>query len=404
MSAPARKRLFHKRDEELDRYINLKLAALGQPVSRSTAGSDFLEIAGPLLRNYYQKDRQLGNWLCASDSRIQDFLDAYLSDVCPQGAARLPANTFVLDREGMGRVLSLPVTADSFSSPHLDSYRLPQGVLHNPRSDRRTTQGLFHIAEGGLPVPADKAAVPKQAFAALWAAALQPPEDLLTLPFTADQPEMARCFVSLLLRPLVCPAAGSEPAKTMEIRFIAPGSLVSNLDFVESIFGNGGDPYLPENDAGLDVSHWTGHTGCVVLAPHIVGIPKKQLGLPHVSEATERQRRDGMCWTDEAEPYNGGRAFKVVCRDARGVMVTVIADNYFGYCKKEVKTQISFAANLYGSCEEEHAGGALAFATYVLGTDFYGDRTVSLKAAAFEDAVNLLGDMIELQPDGLRGR
>ena len=39
----------------------------------------------------------------------------------------------------------------------------------------------------------------------------------------------------------------------MEIRFFAPGSLVSNLDFVESIFGNGGDPYLPENDAALDV-------------------------------------------------------------------------------------------------------------------------------------------------------
>ncbi len=151
---------------------------------------------------------------------------------------------------------------------------------------------------------------------------------------------------------------------------------------------------------GLDVSHWTGHTGCVVLAPHIVGIPKKALGLPHVSEATERQRRDGMCWTDEAEPYNGGRAFKLVCRDARGVMVTVIADNYFGYCKKEVKTQISFAANLYGSCEEEHAGGALAFATYVLGQDFYADRTVSLKVAAFADAVNLLGDLIELQPEG----
>ena len=69
--------------------------------------------------------------------------------------------------------------------------------------------------------------------------------------------------------------AGSEPAKTMEIRFFAPGSLVSNLDFVESIFGNGGDPYLPENDAGLDVSHWTGHTGCVVLAPHIVGLPQE---------------------------------------------------------------------------------------------------------------------------------
>jgi hypothetical protein len=400
MSARAPGHLFHKRDEELDRYINLKLAALGQPVSRSAAGSDFLEIAGPLLRNYYQKDRQLGNWLCASDSRIQDFLDAYLSDVCPQGAARLPGNTFVLDREGMARVLSLPVTSDAFSSPYVDSYRLVQGVLHNPRSDRRTTQGLFHIAEGGLPVPADKAALPKQAFAALWSAALRPPEDLLTLPFTADQEERARCFVSLLLRPLVCPAAGSEPEKTMEIRFIAPGSLVSNLDFVESIFGNGGDPYLPENDAGLDVGHWTGHTGCVVLAPHLVGIPKKTLGLPHASEATQRQRRDGMCWSDEAEPYNDGRAFKVACRDARGVMVTVIADNYFGYCKKEVKTQISFAANLYGSCEEEHAGGALAFATYILGQDFFGDRTVSLKAAAFPDAVALLGDLIEMQPEG----
>ena len=30
--------------------------------------------------------------------------------------------------------------------------------------------------------------------------------------------------------------------KRMEIRFFAPGSLVSNLDFVESIFGNAGDP------------------------------------------------------------------------------------------------------------------------------------------------------------------
>ncbi len=101
-----------------------------------------------------------------------------------------------------------------------------------------------------------------------------------------------RCFVSLLLRPLVCPATGRDPEKTMEIRFFAPGSLVSNLDFVESIFGNGGDPYLPENDAALDALHWTGHTGCVVLAPHLVGMKKKDLGLPHVSEATERQRRD----------------------------------------------------------------------------------------------------------------
>jgi len=66
-----------------------------------------------------------------------------------------------------------------------------------------------------------------------------------------------------------------------------------------------------------------------------------------------------MCWTDPAEPYNGGRAFKCTCRTAEGVILTVIADNYFGYCKKEVKTQISYSANLFGLAEEEHAGGAL---------------------------------------------
>jgi hypothetical protein len=62
-----------------------------------------------------------------------------------------------------------------------------------------------------------------------------------------------------------------------------------------------------------------------------------------------------MCWSDPAERYNGGKAFKVCARDERGVMVTIIADNYFGYCKKEVKTQISMSANLF----RRRRGGAL---------------------------------------------
>ncbi len=389
-----------QRDEELVRYIYLKLAALGHTVERSAGDLEFLEIVQPLLRNYHQKDQLLGGRLCPADGRIQTFLDSYLSDICPRGAARLPANTLVLDRAGLGRVLSLPFRGDHISSPYLDSYRVPQGVLHNPRSDRRTTLGLFHIVEGGLPVPADKAAVPKRAFAALWAAALSPPEELLALPFTAQQEHHVHSFVSLLLRPLVCPAAGGQPEKTMEIRFFAPGSLVSNLDFVERIFGNAGDPYLPENDAALDAMHWTGHTGCVVLAPHLAGIKKRELGLPHESEATERQRRDGMCWISPDEPYNDGRAFKATCRDQRGVMVTIIADNYYGYSKKEVKTQISFAANLYGLAEEEHAGGAMAFATYVLGQEFYAERAVSLRKAAYADAMRVLGGMVEQKSEG----
>ncbi len=352
------------------------------------------------MRNYYQKEQLLGYRLCPADSRIQAFLNSYLRDVLPDGAPRIPGHTFVLDRPGLARVMSLPPDQDTLASPYLHSYRLAQGVLHNPKSDRRTTQGVFHITEGGFPVPADKIAVPKRTFAALLSAALAPPPDVMALPFTATQREQVRLFVSLLLRPLVCPATGSAPAKTMETRFFAPASLVSNLDFVEGIFGNGGDPYLPENDAALDAMHWTGHTGCVILAPHILGMKKKDLGLPHYDEAAERQRTEGMCWRDPGEQYNNGGAFKLVCRDHRGVMVTIIADNYYGYCKKEVKTQISFAANLYGGCEEEHAGGAMAFPAYVLGPQFYAGRTVLTKQVKFTEAMHWLGDRVDIQPEG----
>src|SRR5882757_422582 len=108
-------------DEELFRYINLKLAALGHPVSRATAEPYFLELAGPLLRNYYQKDQLLGGQLCPADARIQAFLDSYVD-----GAAKLPGHTFVLDRPGLARVMSLPAFADSYTSPYLKSYRVPQ--------------------------------------------------------------------------------------------------------------------------------------------------------------------------------------------------------------------------------------------------------------------------------------
>jgi phosphoenolpyruvate carboxykinase (diphosphate) len=386
--------------EDLVRYINLKLAALGQPTSQATAEPYFLELAGPLLRNYHAKDQLLGAHLCPADRRIQAFLDDVLADVCPAGVPQLPPRTFVLDRTGLARVMSLPPREDRFSAPYLESYRVAQGVLHNPRSDRRTTQGIFHVVDRGLPVPADKIAVPPQTFAGLLARAFEPSPEVLRLPFTADQPDEARLWVSLLLRPLVAPAAASDPARTMEIRFFAPGSLVSNLDFVEGIFGNAGDPYLPEHDAALDGFYWTGHTGCIILAPHLVGVRKKDLGLPRYEQATERQRRDKMCWRDENESYNAGGAFKVTCRDRRGTMVTIIADSYYGYCKKEIKTQISFAANLFGLAEEEHAGGAIAFPSYVLGQDFYADRTVPLKSATFDGAMTLLGELVDRKPAG----
>jgi len=365
-------------DEEsrLKEFVNLKLAARGFAIVGNEEDYPFLDLGRSLIANFQETNRLLSDYLCPVDAAIDDFLRSYLGEeivakVFPDLSHLLPVGALVAERHGIARMLSLPPDEDEFKSSILSSYRVHQGVCHNPASDRRTTEGVFHVTEGGLPVPADKKAVPKETFARLLAHALRPPADLMTLPFTGTSHHAAQVFVSLMLRPVVAPEVpGVSPEKSMEVRFFAPGNLVSNLDFVESIFGNAGDPYLPDNDARLDVEHWSGHTGCVILAPHLVTLTKKELGLPHVSEATERQKRDGMCYADESERYNNGGAFKITCRDKRGVVVTIIADNYYGYCKKEVKTQISYAANLMGNAEEEHAGGAIAFPSYDLGEDF----------------------------------
>ena len=93
------------------------------------------------------------------------------------------------------------------------------------------------------------------------------------------------------------------------------------------------------------------------------------------------------------EFYNNGGAFKLTCRDETGVIVTLIADNYYGYCKKEVKTQISYAANLFGLCEEEHAGGALVFTAYDLGEEFCGDVHVKGLGHSFAEVSALYREL-----------
>src|SRR6059036_2039785 len=98
-------------------------------------------------------------------------------------------------------------------------------------------------------------------------------------------------------------------------------------------------------------------------------------------------------------PEASRQAFKVACRDAAGVIVTLIADNYFGYCKKEVKTQISYAANLYGDVEEEHSGGALALASYNLGFEFDA-RDFSRTDRSVADVAHDDPQAVDLQPEG----
>jgi hypothetical protein len=402
-------------DPQLLAYLNLKLHEIGQPGVPLPGNEGLSSFVDHFLTLSREKDRVLASHLCPVDQRIQNYLDYALGRTGE--TPRLPATTLVLDRPGLARALSLPPGRDEHHSSILASLRVRQGVLHNPRSDRRTTQGIFHVTEGGLPIPDDKKAVPAAVFGRLLGRALTPPAELLRLPFTAGNAAPAaaasaksgatnaageaECFVSLHLRPVVVPEVpGFSPVRAMETRFFVPGALVANLDFVESIFGNAGDPHLPDNDAALDPEHWTGHTGCIILAPHLNGLTKRELGLPTHAEATPRQRRDGMCWTKPDELYNDGGAFKLTSRTAAGVIVTLISDNYFGYCKKEVKTQISFAANLLGRAEEEHAGGAIVFPSYDLGETFQLNSKLPDVNHTFAEALALLGEHAEIQPGG----
>ncbi len=398
-----------KLKKDIVQSINLKLASIGQPTFTDEKGSKetfcdpkFEELTSGLIKSIREKSRLLANHQSPADSRIQNFINDYLKDVSFDKPYLLPNDTLILSKKGQAREASLPPDGNSFQSDLVNSKRLKQGILNNPLHDKRTTKGTFHIVEGDLPVPLDKKEVPKIVLAHFLNAAFNAPDELKVLPFTANKKEKAKVIVSMLLRPTVCPEVkGIINKKSLEVRFFAPGNLVSNLDFVENIFGNAGDPNLAQNDAALDTAHWTGHTGCIILAPHLKTLKKKDVGLPHYDDATKRQRKDGMCWKDENEFYNDGRAFKLTCRDDRGVVVTLIADNYYGYSKKEIKTQISYSANLYGLVEEEHAGGAIAYARRIMGDTVNGkdySRSYGLNHT-FEDVKTLLANNIEVKPE-----
>ena len=382
------------------KYLNLKFVSMGM-AGFDSEDSDELKMTRTLFNAIRAKNGTGPAALPAADQRIQNFLNSYLADT-GEVVPSLPSDTLVLDRHGLARELSIPADGDKFESDYVQSYRIKQGVLHNPKSDRRTTKGVFHVADGGLPVPYDKKEVPKVAFQRMLKVALNASEELQEFPMTSNQDVKAKGYASLLLRPLVVPAVeGFSAAKKMEVRFIVPGNLVSNLDFVESIFSNGGNPYLPENDAALNPNEWTGTTGCVILAPELSRLTKKELGLPNVKDASARQLADGMAWENEGELYNDGGAFKITCRDERGVIITLISDNYFGYSKKEVKTQIGYSANIFGLSEEEHAGGALANPCYNLGPHFIPDSNLNTSDEhTFANVTKCLADSVDVKPEG----
>lgn len=217
----------------LQRIIAVKLAAQGFE-SGEEKKDEILDVASDLFRVYKEQSRLLEDYRCPIDQRIQDFLNYALSstvDDIPQ----LPNQTLCVDRYGLARELSFPVGETEFHNSEIDSYRLSKdGVLHNPINDKRTTKGVFHVADWGLPVPEDKIPVPLVTYGRLLKAAFNNiPSQLNTLPYTAKWENPAETMVSLLLRPLVCPEVpGVSSEKRLEVRFFVPGGCCSNLDFV----------------------------------------------------------------------------------------------------------------------------------------------------------------------------
>ena len=386
-------------------YIAFQLAAAGLPIPDVVGADPMSAFSTGILDSLRQKSGLLSEHRAPVDARIESFLANYFRDFVGDAPLRLPDRSLVLDRHGMAREMSIPAGGNRFTSDLVSSHRIANGVLNNPVADRRTTRGTFHVVQGGPRIADDKRIVPENVFVELFRHAMRPPADLMRLPYLVDDdahpdPANIATWVSLLLRPLVAPEVpGVSPHLSMETRFFAPGCLISNLDFVESIFGNAGDPLVDANDAAMDARHFSGHTGCVILAPHLTGLTKKELGLPHYDAADDRARRDSMCYRDEDERYNDGTAFKLTCRDDEGTVVTLIADNYYGYCKKEVKTQISYATNLMGGAEEEHAGGAVAHASYSLGDSFRVDSR-RYNGRTFADVARDYADFVDVQPHG----
>jgi hypothetical protein len=206
--------------ETLENIISMKLCVQGFEVptkgpSAEESKENILDLASDLFRVYREQSRLLESHLCPIDQRVQDFLNDALKSTGE--SVSLPTKTLCVDRYGLARAMSLPQDGNEFHNVEIDSYRLPKGgILHNPINDKRTTKGVFHVADYGLPIPADKIPVPLVTYARLLKAAFQPPSDLNQIPFTANWDKPAETMVSLQIRPLACPEVpGVSPEKRL---------------------------------------------------------------------------------------------------------------------------------------------------------------------------------------------
>ena len=90
----------------------------------------------------------------------------------------------------------MPEGADEFHYEHVDSYRTCNRILNSPPTDKRATKDVFHIVEGGYPLPDDKIEVPKIALHKMIKISFHPNDKMLTLPFTSFSKSPVETFIS----------------------------------------------------------------------------------------------------------------------------------------------------------------------------------------------------------------
>ena len=133
------------------------------------------------------------------------FLNNYFEGVEGVDDIKIPNNTFSLDSYGVARELSLPNQGDKYVSDYISSYRVKQGVLHNPAKDRRTTKVYSISQRVDYQYLQTKKAVPKNAAKYIISKAFEETGDVFNLPYTSGQEKQAKTFASILLRPTVSP-------------------------------------------------------------------------------------------------------------------------------------------------------------------------------------------------------
>ena len=93
-------------EERLREFVNLKLAARGHDIVGSEEDYPFLDLGRSLIASFQEKTRLLSDYLCPVDQAIHDYLAKTLGDT--ESPALVPAGALVLQRHGIGRMLSLP--------------------------------------------------------------------------------------------------------------------------------------------------------------------------------------------------------------------------------------------------------------------------------------------------------